>query len=203
MTEIDTFFTASLEKMIRDNLGEITFYSIQNRLFKKYGISITESIKEFQKLDSVLQEFFGAEASSLEKKFLDGICYMKSKHDISEKRFMISDPKIRQSILKAFRDDEMSKILNVSIGKSWTISEILEKLDIPTTSGYRKINSLIEDGLLIKSGFNLTSNNRVVKKFKSLFDNVNIDFSNKVTVHVQFTSEVIVNSTVLHTVYGE
>ena len=42
MTEIDTFFAASLEKMIRDNLGETTFHSIQNRLFEKYGISITE-----------------------------------------------------------------------------------------------------------------------------------------------------------------
>jgi hypothetical protein len=43
----------------------------------------------------------------------------------------------------------------------------------------------------------------VVEKYKSFFDNVNIDFGNKVTVHVQFTPEVIVNSTVLHTVYGE
>jgi hypothetical protein len=203
MTEIDTFFAPSLEKMIRENLGETTFHSIQNRLFEKYGLSITESIKEFQKLDSVLREFFGAGASGLEKKFLDGVCCMKSKQDKSEKRFTISDPEVSKSILKAFSDDEMSKILNASIGEPWTISEILEKLDIPTTSGYRKINSLIEDGLLIKVGSDLTSNNRVVEKYKSLFDNVNIDFNNKMTVNVQFTPEVIVNSTVLHTVYGE
>ena len=203
MTEIDTFFAASLEKTIRDNLGETTFHSIQNRLFEKYGISITESIKEFQKLDSVLREFFGAGASGLEKKFLDAVCCMKSKQDKVEKRFTISDPTISKSILKAFSDDEMSKILNASIGEPWTISEILEKLDIPTTSGYRKINSLIEGGLLIRAGSDLTSNNRVVERYKSLFDNVNIDFNNKMTVHVQFTPEVLVNSTVLHTVYGE
>lgn len=203
MTEIDTFFAASLEKIIRDNLGETTFHSIQNRLFEKYGISITESIKEFQKLDSVLREFFGAGASGLEKKFLDGVCCIKSKQDKSENRFTISDPAISQSILKSFSDDEMSKILNASIGEPWTISEILEKLDLPITSGYRKINSLIEDGLLIKVGSDLTSNNRVVDKYKSLFDNVNIDFNNKVTVHVQFTPEVLVKSTVLNTIYGK
>jgi hypothetical protein len=174
LTEIDTFFATSLEKIIRDNLGETTFHSIQNRLFEKYG-----------------------------KKFLDAVCCMKSKQDKSEKRFTISDPTISKSILKAFSDDEMSKILNASIGEPWTISEILEKLDIPTTSGYRKINSLIEDGLLIRAGSDLTSNNRVVERYKSLFDNVNIDFNNKMTVHVQFTPEVFVNSTVLHTVYGE
>jgi len=203
MTEIDTFFASSIEKMIRTNLGDTTYQSIQNRLFEKYGISITQSIKEFPKLDSVLREFFGAGAEGLEKKFLDGICSIKSKKDKAEKRFTISDSSISQSILKAFSDDEMSKILNASIGEPWTISEILEKLDIPKTSGYRKINSLIEDGLLIKAGSDLTSNRRVIDRYKSLFDNVNIDFNNKVTVNVQFTQEVIMNSTVLQTVYGE
>jgi hypothetical protein len=57
MTEIDTFFASSLEKMIRDNLGDTTFHSIQNRLFEKYGVSVTESINDFTKLDSVLREF--------------------------------------------------------------------------------------------------------------------------------------------------
>ena len=203
MTEIDTFFASAIEKMIRTNLGDTTYHSIQNRLFEKYGISITQSIKEFTKLDSVLREFFGAGAQGLEKKFLDGICSIKSKQDKAENRFTISDSSISQSILKAFSDDEMSKTLNASIGEPWTISEILEKLDIPKTSGYRKINSLIEDGLLIKAGSDLTSNKRVVDRYKSLFDNVNIDFNNKVTVNVQFTPEVIMNSTVLQTVYGK
>jgi len=203
MTDIDIFFATSIEKMIRENLGETTFHSIQNRLFEKYGISVTDSIKEFDKLDSVLREFFGAGAEGLEKKFLDGICCIKSKEDKSENRFTISDPILSQSILKAFSDDEMSKILNASIGEPWTISEILEKLNIPKTSGYRKINSLIEDGLLIKTGSDLTSNRREIGKYKSLFDNVNIAFNNKVTVNVQFTQEVITNSTVLQTVYSE
>ena len=203
MTDIDIFFATSIEKMIRENLGQTTFHSIQNRLFEKYGISITESIKEFDKLDSVLREFFGAGAEGLEKKFLDGICCIKSKEDKSENRFTIADPELSQSILKAFSDDEMSKILNASIGEPWSISEILEKLNIPKTSGYRKINSLIDEGLLIKTGSDLTSNRREIGKYKSLFDNVNIDFNNKVTVNVQFTQEVIAKSSVLQTVYSK
>ena len=203
MTDIDTFFASSLERMIRTHLGDTTYRSIQNRLFEKYGISITESMNDFQKLDSVLREFFGAGAEGLEKKFLDGICSIKSKKDKAENRFTISDPKLSQSILKAFSDDEMSKILNASIGEPWAIAEILEKLDIPKTSGYRKINSLIEQGLLVKTGFDFTTNRRTVDKYKSLFDNVNIDFSNKVSVNVQFTQEIIENSVVLKTVYGK
>jgi len=203
MAEFDQLFAASLEKIIRENLGDTTFHSIQNRLFEKYGMSITESIKEFDKLDSVLTEFFGSGAKGLEKKFLDSICSIKSKEDRIEKRFTILNPSINQSILKAFSDDEMSKILNASIGEPWTISEILERLDIPKTSGYRKINLLIEEGLLIKAGHEYTENRRSIYKYKSLFDNVNIDFNNKVTVNVQFTPEVIKNSTILQSVYDK
>jgi hypothetical protein len=203
MADIDQLFASALEKIIQENLGDTTFRSIQNRLFEKHGISITQSIREFEKLDSVLTEFFGAGAKGLEKKFLDKICKIKSKEDLTEKRLTILEPSINQSILKAFSDDEMSKILNASIGEPWTISEILEKLEIPKTSGYRKINILIEEGLLIKVGQDFTENRRSVDKYKSLFDNVNIDFSNKVTVNVQFTPEIVMNSSIFQAVYRE
>ncbi|MBC8517314.1 MAG: transcriptional regulator [Nitrosopumilus sp.] len=203
MSDIDQLFASALKQIIKENLGDTTFRSIQNRLFEKHGISITQSIKEFEKLDSVLTEFFGSGAKGLEKKFLDSICSIKSKEDRIEKRFTILNPSINQSILKAFSDDEMSKILNASIGEPWTISEILEKLDIPQTSGYRKINLLIKEGLLIKTGHEFTENRRSVYKYKSLFDNVNIDFNNKVTVNVQFTPEVIKDSVILQTIYGK
>jgi hypothetical protein len=203
MSGVDQLFSTSLEKIILDNLGKSTFNRIQDRLFEKYGISITTSMEEFEKIDSVLREFFGAGAEGLEKKFLDNICSIKSKKDKIEKRFTITEPTISKSILQAFSDEEMSKILNASIGEPWTASEILEKLNIPKTSGYRKINLLIEQGLLVKTGYDLTENRRKVDKYKSLFDNVNIDFNNKVTVNVQFTHDVITNSSILNTVYGQ
>ena len=64
------------------------------------------------------------------------------------------------------------------------------------------MNELIEEGLMIKSGSELTSNRRMIDKYKSVFDNVNIDFNNKVTVSVQFTPDVAMNSSILRTVYG-
>jgi len=203
MDGADQLLAGSLEKIIRNNLGEAAVHKIQDRLFEKYGISITESMEEFEKLDYVLREFFGAGAEGLERKFLDSICSIKSKKDQTQKRFTISEQSISQSILKAYSDGETSKILNASIGEPWTISEILEKLHIPKTSGYRKINSLIEEGLLIKNGHELTSNRRKIDKYKSLFDNVKIDIiNNKVTVSVQFTQDVFTQSSILQTVYG-
>jgi hypothetical protein len=80
---------------------------------------------------------------------------------------------------------------------------MLEKLQIPQTSGYRKVNSLIEDGLLIKDGHMISASGRKTDKYKSLFDNVEIDIkNNKVIVNVQFTQNVIDQSPILQTVYG-
>ena len=53
--------------------------------------------------------------------------------------------------------------------------------------------------VLIKAGQEFTENIRSVNKF--LFDNVNIDFNNKVTVNVQFTPEVIMKSSIFQAAY--
>jgi len=203
MIGVDQIFAATLEEIIVKNLGKTTIQKIQDRLFEKFGISITTAMEEFEKMDFVLREFFGAGAEGLEKKFLDNICSIKSKKDQIEKRFTISDPIISQSILKAFSDDEMSKILNASIGEPWTISEILEKLKIQETSGHEKINFLIENRLLVQTGSYEDKNKKTIGKYKSLFDNVNINFGNKTTINVQFTQEVAKNSSILQTVYGK
>jgi len=203
MIGVDQIFAATLEEIIVKNLGKTTIQKIQDRLFEKFGISITTAMEEFEKMDFVLREFFGAGAEGLEKKFLDNICSIKSKKDQIEKRFTISDPIISQSILKAFSDDEMSKILNASIGEPWTISEILEKLKIQETSGHEKINFLIENRLLVQTGSYEDKNKKTIGKYKSLFDNVNINFGNKTTINVQFTQEVTKNSSILQTVYGK
>jgi len=203
MTGVTRLLAKSMEKTMLNNLGEITVHKIQDRLFERYGMSITQSMEEFEKLDSVLREFFGAGAEGLERKFLDSLCSIKSKKDQSQTRFTILEPSIGQSILKAYSDDEASKILNASIGESWTILEMLEKLQIPQTSGYRKVNSLIEDGLLIKEGHEISASGRRTDKYKSLFDNVEIDIkNNKVTVNIQFTQNVIDQSPILQAVYG-
>jgi len=184
MTGVTQLLAKSLEKTMLNNLGETTVRKIQDRLFERYGMSITQSMEEFEKLDSVLREFFGAGAEGLERKFLDSLCSIKSKKDQSQTRFTILEPSIGQSILKAYSDDEASKILNASIGESWTILEMLEKLQIPQTSGYRKVNLLIEDGLLIKDGHMISASGRKTDKYKSLFDNVEIDIkNNKVIVN--------------------
>ena len=158
MGGFDRLLAKSLDETIRHNLGEKTTQKIEERLFEKYGLTLTQSIEQFQKIDAVLREFFGAGADGLESKFLQNICKVKTKTK-GNNWFTIDDSKISQVILESFGDDDKSSIINSVIDEQKIISEILEHCKIPQTSGYRKINQLIEDGILIPSGFETSNDN--------------------------------------------
>ncbi|WP_225866895.1 hypothetical protein [Nitrosopumilus zosterae] len=59
MSGLDHLLAKSLNEIIEKNLGAKTVKKIDDRLFEKFGLSITQAIEEFDKLDLVLREFFG------------------------------------------------------------------------------------------------------------------------------------------------
>lgn len=196
MTGLDRLFAKSLDSIIRENLGSRTVQKIENRLFEKYGITLSDSIEQFQKLDAVLREFFGSAADGLEQKFLKSVCSI-SKSD-GEHWIVIDNPVLTHVILGSFGDDDKKKILGALNGNSLIISQIIELSNIAQTSGYRKINALIDDGLLVPSGYITVSDGKKVSKYRSLFDNINIDIvKNKITVSLRLAKEDFKESTVI------
>ena len=196
MTGLDRLFSRSLDATIRENLGNRTVQKIENRLVEKFGITLPDSIEQFQKLDSVLREFFGAAADGLEQKFLKSICNIKT---IDGETWIVIDNSVLSSvILGSFGDDDKKKILGALNGNSMIISQIIDLCSIAQTSGYRKINSLIDDGLLITSGYITTPDGKKVSKYRSVFDNIKIDIiKNKITVSLHLAKEEMQESTVL------
>jgi hypothetical protein len=194
----DTLLVNSLNETIRNNLGEKSTQAIEKRLFEKYGISITQSILEFYKLDEVLREFFGEGAKDLEKKFLENSCELKNKN---EDCLTINDERNIKTIIETFGDDDKSNILNAVGEGTKIISEILQETKLPQTSGYRKINSLINNGLLVEDGFVVMQNTRKVMKYCTLFDNIKINIiKNKMSILVQMSRSNFNKSTVLQVV---
>lgn len=91
--------------------------------------------------------------------------------------------------------------MNVVLGESRIISEILEIAKIPQTSGYRKVNALIDNGLLAVNGYVTTHDGKKVSKYKSIFENVTINIEkNKVVVKVLLAKESIEKSSVIQVV---
>jgi hypothetical protein len=202
MSGLDTLIAKSLDTTIKENLGKKTLQKVEQRLFERYGINLTQSIEDFTKLDSVLREFFGQGAEGLEKQFLENIVTLEQESKIQDPNWIaIEDPSLAKLILESFGDEDKKNILNTVLDEPKIISQILENAQIPQTSGYRKVNSLIDNGLLIVQGYVTTNDGKKVNKYKSIFENVTISIEkNKVVVKVLLAKESIEKSSIIQVV---
>jgi len=171
---------------------------IEQRIFERHGINLTKAVENFTILDGVLREFFGGGAEGLEKQFMKGLIALEKTSSQEKEWITIEDSRLSTIVLKALGDDDKNKILNAVIGKSMIISDILFVTQIPQTSGYRKVNSLIEDGLLISEGYDTLADGKTVTKNKTLFENVQINIvQNKITIKIQVSEKSLKSSSVI------
>ncbi|MFB5611012.1 MAG: transcriptional regulator [Nitrosopumilaceae archaeon] len=198
---IDNLLVPSMRKTIEENLGKKTLSKIEERLVERHGMNLVQSIKDFYKFDSVLREFFGAGADGLEAKFLQKIVELEKVKNAKTEWITIQDQDLAKIFLESFGDPDKKAILNAVLDKPHIVSDILKNCKIPQTSGYRKINSLINDGLLIPNGQSITSDGKKVTKYETLFNNINIEIEkNTVRVKIQMKKNTIENSSILQVV---
>jgi hypothetical protein len=198
---LDNLLVPSLRKSIEENLGKETLNKIEQRLMERHGLGLVQAIKNFNKFDSVLREFFGAGADGLEQKFLQKIVEIEKSKPSESNWINMKDPELSKTFLESFADQDKKAILGSVMDDPLIIAKILETCGIPQTSGYRKINSLINRGLLVTNGFELAHDGKKVKKYETIFDNVKVDIiKNDMTVKVQLKKSLINDSSILQTV---
>ena len=202
MPGLDTLLAKSLHSIIRENLGKKTLEKVERRLFERYGINLTQSIEDFTKLDSVLREFFGEGAEGLEKQYFDSIVRLEQESKTQNQNWItIEESSLAKLILEALGDEDKKNILNSVLDEPRIISDILEISKMSQASGYGKVNSLIDSGLLIVQGHIITHDGKKVSKYKSIFENVTISIEkNKVVVKVLLAKESIEKSSVIQVV---
>ncbi|HSF28068.1 MAG TPA: transcriptional regulator [Nitrosopumilaceae archaeon] len=195
MVGVDNLIARSLHSVIQVNLSEQTIKKLDNRLVEKYGITLSQAVEDFQKLDDILREFFGEGAVGLERKIFESICTVSKVKNKDEEWMTIRDSNIAKTVLEAFGDEDKKKIMSVLMNEPHIVSEVLSICNLPQTSGYRKINSMISDGLLTVEGYITTSDGKKVNKYTSIFENIKIDIvKNNVTVKVKLKNDSVKNS---------
>lgn len=176
MSGIDTILAQFVENEIKKNLSPTAIQKIEKRLFEKYGISLTESINQFEKFDDVLQEFFGQGAKGLEQKaFKKLLAIGKSEKTKDYIQIIIKNPDLANQIMTIIADKEKFGILVCVFDQSRISSEIIRECHLAQTSGYRKIKELFRAGFLIEDGYITTSDGKKAYKFKSFFGPTKID----------------------------
>ena len=99
----------------------------------------------------------------------------------------IKKPSLVELIVNTFVDSDKKKILKVVSDKPATIPQILDICNIATSMGYRKINSLINKGLIIPAGFVTIPYRKKIKKYQSIIENIEIHMNKDTTdVRIKF-----------------
>lgn len=198
MSGVDNLLSKSAGAAIKDNLGEKTLQKIEQRLFEKYGIPLTQAAEDFPKLDNVLREFFGLAAIALEKTILTNICTLEKSQEMAEEWLTIKDQFVVRSILDALGNKEKKKILMSMINTPRLAIEILEMCDVSQNNGFKIIDELIKDGLLIECGFMTTTDGRKISKYIVIFKEVKKDIiNNKVVIRVKLCKEALTASNIV------
>ena len=198
---LDNLLVNSLRTSIEENLGKETLKKIEERLMERHGLGLVQAIKDFHKLDSVLREFFGADADAIEQKFLKNIINIEKSKQSHSNWVQIKDQELSKIFLESFADSDKRLIIGSVMDESLIISDITKKCQIPKTSGYRKINFLINNGLLVFSGFELTQDGKKVKKYETIIDNVIMKIvKNSVSVKIQLKKSLLNESSILQTI---
>jgi hypothetical protein len=110
-----------------------------------------------------------------------------NKNDKDFEWISIEEKSLIQLILESFVDPQKKKILNLTSDRTLTAPEILEICEIPTTAGYRKINSLKKNGLLVKTFNGDIKNGKRICHYRSIFENVKIKIDkDKASVNAKF-----------------
>ena len=134
-------------------------------------MSIKLSIENFHKFLSILKKNSSIDINRFEKDSISKILKVKIKNN----KFLVTiiHQHLRDLILEVFGDIETRKIITALLEKEYTIPQILKESKIPKTSGYRKIENLILNGLIIESGKVLSESKRI-SKLQCIFEEIDL-----------------------------
>ena len=177
MAGIDELISRSFSESIKKNLPKDLGNKIKLELFKKYGISIQQGIKDYGKVHEILLKFLGSDLNNFEKKCLSEILTLNIKKQSAS--LVIKDKNLVNNILKIFGDDELRKIIEKTISQSLLNSEIISECNLPKTSAYRKINYLKRNGLLMDEEIEFTSKRRAIPKITTIFQKIQFEWNLK------------------------
>ncbi len=167
MTGIDRLISTSLSQIIKKTLTYDDLKILERKLFFDHGMSIRLSIEHFDKFMKVLKNISNIDIKKFESDCINKVIKIKKANETYS--IQIIDQKLIELILELSGDSETRKIFSCVFENELTIPQILNEAKIPKTSGYRKIENLILNGLILETGRVLSESKRI-SKYRCVFD---------------------------------
>lgn len=171
MPGIDRLISSSLTHVIKNELNSDILKNLERKLFLENGMSIKLSIENFGKFGKTLKSISDIDVKKFENECIDQVIKIKKLDNVYSVK--IIDQKLINLILESIGEQETRRILNCLFDNELTIPQILDESKVPKTSGYRKIENLIINGLIFESG-KILNESRMIFKYKCIFDEIKL-----------------------------
>jgi len=172
MSGIDRLISVVLSKEIKKKLDLDMLKKIERELFLDHGMSIKLSIEHFQKFTNALKKNSNIDVQKFEKDCINKIIKVKKRDN--KYYVTIVNTSMADLILELFSESETRKIISNLLENEYTIPQILKESKVPKTSGYRKIENLILNGIIIESG-KVLSESKKISKLQCVFQEIKLD----------------------------
>ncbi len=89
---------------------------------------------------------------------------------------IINDENFKRSILSGLADKEMVKILDAAMYRPKSINDIIRESGIPHTTAYRKIKSMLQEGLLVVEKIQISEDGKKFSLVRSALRSLNVKY---------------------------
>lgn len=198
MAGLDKLVSLSLPSIIKKKIDVDTLKKIERELFLEHGMSIKLSMEHFQTLLKVIKKYSGLDVNKLENECLEQVFQIKKTKE--NYHVTITDSKLSHFILDTLGDDETRKMVLYILKSEHTMPEIIKEAGVPKTSGYRKIENLLINGLFIETG-KILSESKKISKIQCVFQDILVDVKKgKLTISGIVPKKIFEKSTTMKSV---
>ena len=172
MPGFDLLVSSNLSKVIKNQLDSTIKKKLERELFFQNGMSIKLSIENFDVFLKILKKYSSGDPKTFVENCFSKV--FKTKKSESNYILTIIDQDLSEKVCDYFGDPESRSIMSCIMGCQSTVPEILKISKVLKSPGYRKIENLILDGLLLESGKILSQNKRI-SQYTCVFDKVLVE----------------------------
>ena len=167
MTAMETLLATPFEKTFANFVDDNDITKIKDDLFEQYHMTLTSSLKDFEKFECVTEKILGNKGATKIQETMNEICHLESQ---SKHKIEIKDESLKNTILHTYEDILKKHILDIAFDYPLTLWEIASRVRLGSFSVSENISYLISHGLLATRDLDSEYN----KKYYSTIDEVSV-----------------------------
>ncbi len=199
MRELDQIIVNAIMHTMKKEISSKDLEDMEQQL-QNCGMQMTEIFYKLPEMKKSLSRFTD-DLKIIEDEILKDFLIVERDPKTSEIWLVIKNQYLTELILKTFADQEKKAIMDLIRDESETIPKILERCKIPNTSGYRKMNQLIDEKMVTATGMAETFEGKRAILYRSIIQRIQILINgNEIVSKISMDHETLNSSEIIRTI---